>query len=490
MVKIKRKYIKMTNGTFSIADIASMRFGYGVDIVRPNPKTKADLLDHIANPDRIPQAVFNRPSVAERVAMQKRIQKDIPPNATAKQKQGAGRRGRSYINNQLRIDAHARIVAAVESRTPFFERLVFFWADHFSVSSKNPHVATVALDYENTAIRPHVDGTFRDMLHAVIAHPAMLMFLDNHVSVGYNSQYIRFRKKKGQPLGKLKGLNENLGRELLELHTLGVNGGYSQQDVTNVGQLLAGWTVHMQKKTFVFRPEYAEPATTVILGKTYGGEKPSKSHMEKFLDDLAVHPSTIQFVCTKLARHFISDTPPRDVVNALVDTFMNTGGHLPSVYKTLLDSPQAWQTFGQKTKRPFDHIVSGIKALGMPTEQLMYQMDQEKNTVRYNRYTVGAMPALNQILFHVPGPNGWPDHSHAWVTPQGMTFRLKWAMRMARLATSKKGYIYKNNKRLKQAFSACLGENPHNFTNVLVTNAPTRRESLILALTSPNFIRR
>lgn len=482
-------YSVKDSGEVTTADIASMRFGYGVDVVRPNPKTKSDLINNIKNPDRYPKAIADRPSVAERVATKKNMVTRLPKNATEKQKRDAGKKGRQYINEQLRIDAHARLVAAVESGTPFFERLVFFWADHFSVSSKNTDVAMVALDYENTAIRPYVDGTFGDMLHAVIAHPAMLMFLDNHVSVGYHSQYIQHRKKTNKPLGKLKGLNENLGRELLELHTLGVKGGYTQQDVTNAGQLLSGWTV-TKHKTFIFRPEYAEPSETVILGKTYGGVKPKKSHMDKLLDDLSVHPKTALFVCTKLARHFISDNPPDDAVKALVDTFLQTRGHLPSVYETLLNLSQAWDTFGQKTKRPFDHIVSGIKALGMPTEQLMPRLDKKKKKVYNNPNTVGAMPALNQILFHVPGPNGWSDESHAWVTPQGMTFRLKWAMRVARLATSKKGYIFKNDKRLNQTFSACLGEKPHGFTNLLVTNAPTRQESLILALTSPNFMRR
>lgn len=485
------QYTLQSDTTLSVSksDIASMRFGYGIDIIRPNPKTKSDLLNHIKNPDRIPPAVADRPSVAERVETRKKLSTSYPKNPTAKQKQSAGKKGRTYINNQLRIDAHARVVSAVESTTPFFERLVFFWADHFSVSSKNSSVATVALDFENTAIRPHADGTFRDMLHAVIAHPAMLMFLDNHVSVGYNSKYITHRKKVGKPLGKFKGLNENLGRELLELHTLGVNGGYTQADVTNAGQLLSGWTVDNKTMQFKFRPEFAEPATTTILGKTYGGTTPDKAHMDKLLDDLSIHPSTAQFVCTKLARHFISDNPPKQAVDKLVATFLKTGGNLPAVYKTLLDLPQVWDTFGQKTKRPFDHIVSGVKALGIDPKHLM-PTPNKQGQVKQNPFSAGAMPALNQILFHVPGPNGWSDMSHAWVTPQGMTFRLKWAMRTARLATSKRGHIFRDKDRLNTAFTACLGQTPDKMTKILVTGAPTRRDGLVLALTSPTFTRR
>ena len=474
---------------FTKSEIASMRFGYGLDIKRSNPQHKSDLLSHIATPERIPTALQSRPSVDDRIAKRDVI-KSEGQGKSAKEKQKFARRSRQYLKNQLKIDAHMRLIAAVETSTPFFERLVFFWADHFSVSAKNPDVAMVALDYENTAIRPHVDGTFRDMLHAVTAHPAMLMFLDNHLSVGPNSRYIQNRKKKNLPLGKQKGLNENLGRELLELHTLGVTGGYTQADVTNASRLLTGWTVDKSRGHFRFRPEYAEPAPTVILGKKYGAKKPLKSHMEKLLDDLAVHPKTALYVCGKLARHFIADSPPKHCIDKLVDTFLKTGGDLPSVYKALLDMPESWDTFGQKTKRPFDHIVSGIKATGLDSKLLLPRMDNNKNGVRPSNFSVGAMFALDQILYHVPGPNGWADTAEAWISPQGLTFRLKWAMRIAGYSASKKGYIHNNKAKLQKTFEACLGKSPDKMSNILVTGAPNRRDSIVLALTNPTFTRR
>ena len=473
--------------TVSMAEISAMRFGYGIDILRKNPENKSDLLSHITNPDRIPTAVKRRPTVKTRIERRNALKK-LGNGKTAKEKQKFSKQSRMYVKNQLKIDAHARVIAAVESKTPFFERLVFFWANHFAVSAKNPDVAMVSLDYENMAIRPHVDGTFRDMLHAVIAHPAMLMFLDNHISVGENSRYIKNRKKSGNALGKIKGLNENLGRELLELHTLGVTGGYTQTDVTNTAKLLTGWTTDKSKGYFQFKDSYAEPNEIKILGKIYGGKKPSQQHMEQLLDDLAIHPKTALYVCTKLARHFISDTPPKQCVDKLVETFMNTGGDLPSVYKTLLDLPQAWETFGQKTKTPFDHIVSGIKATGINSKLLTYK--ETKRGINNNKYTIGAMPAMDQILYHVPGPDGWGDTANDWISPQGLTFRLKWAMRVARQSISKTGYIHRDQKRLKRTFDACMGQSPDKMSNILVSGAPNRRDSLVLALTNPIFTRR
>ena len=482
--------------TFSIADIAAMRFGYGIDVIRKNPKNKQDLLRHIKAPERFPPSVKNRPKLADRVdkvTALKKIASDIkqknPSNIRAYKQ--AQKMSRTYVTQQLLLDSHAKFNSAVESTTPFFERLVFFWADHFSVSAKNNGVSMVAHDYEMRAIRPYVDGYFYDMLRAVIGHPAMLRFLDNHISVGPNSTYITSRNRKNQPLNKMRGLNENLGRELLELHTLGVGGGYTQTDVTNTGSLLAGWTVNKNHQ-FIFRPEYAEPNAVPILGKSYGGKTPDITHMEQLLQDLAKHPKTAEYICTKLARHFISDTPPAHVVQNLSQVFLNTRGHLPSVYEALLNTDEAWDTFGQKTKRPFDHLVSGVKAVGLSMDAVQPQAGKTKNQVKRNTLTVGMLISLNQVLYHVPDPSGWSDMGRNWITPQGVTFRLLWASRIAR-ASMRKGEFLNGKtyqKHLYQVVQCCMGDAPPVASKILVENAPSKVSAVALALMNPAFLRR
>lgn len=478
---------------FDTAEIVAMRFGYGVDGVRPNPTHKDDLIHHIKNPERFPPSVANRPPLAERVAIVRGYRDTISAlrmeKAPAKQVKNIANTQKIYIRNTLVQDAHARFNAAVESRTPFFERLVFFWADHFSVSAKNNAVSMVAFDYEQTAIRPYVDGYFYDMLHAVIGHPAMLMFLDNHVSVGPNSRYIKNRKKSKTK--KHYGLNENLGRELLELHTLGVRGGYTQADVTHTGQLLSGWSVDKKTYTFQFRSDFAEPNRTVIMGKTYGGSDVSITHMQDLLRDLSRHPKTAEFIALKLARHFISDNPPSHVVNHLATVFLNTDGHLPSVYMALLDTPEVWTTFGQKTKRPFDYLVSGIKATGYPLQELQ-PIKTKTGRLRNNPLSVGMLKSLNQILYHVSGPNGWSDMGQDWITPPGITYRLVWASRLAKRCFRKQGPLAQDrkNQKLYQATQACLGATPAQDALYLVQGAPTRQDALTLALSNPAFLRR
>ncbi len=488
---------KQQHWKFSVSDIASMRFGYGIDIVRKNPQNKQDLLNHIDTPDRYPPAVANRPPLSDRVATLNALKKHASAikkdkTATPKQMAQVPQKSRNYVKQQLTLDAHARFISAVQSQTPFFERLVFFWADHFSISAKNMGVQIVAFDYEQTAIRPHVDGYFYDMLRAVIGHPAMLRFLDNHISVGPNSKYITYRKRKKLPLNRFKGLNENLGRELLELHTLGVRGGYTQTDVTNTGQLLSGWTVNNTSHTFQFRADFAEPSIVTILGKSYGGADVGIQHMEALLKDLAKHPKTAEFVCMKLARHFISDHPPPHVVAHLQQVFLNTKGYLPSVYEALLNTDEAWQSFGQKTKRPFDHLVSGAKAVGLPIELLSAPTTGKRKAVGNNGLSIRMLASLNQILYHVSGPNGWADMAHNWITPQGITYRLLWAAKIARISIKQGGYLYRdnNNEKLYRVIRACMGDAPPDYASILVEGAPSKRDAIMLALINPAFIRR
>ena len=245
----------------------------------------------------------------------------------------------------------ARTTSALQTATPFVERLVHFWSNHFAVSVDKLLIVGLAGSFEADAIRPHVLGRFEDPLLAVVRHPAMLLYLDQAQSTG-----------PGSMMGSRgRGLNENLAREILELHTLGVRSGYTQEDVKEFARALTGWTLPGDGgtsggttggATFRFVPALHEPGTRTVLGKTYSdaGEAQARS----VIHDLVAAPATALHVARKLARHFVADDPPQALVQRLAETFARTGGDLASVYRELIASPDAWQLAAAKFKSPWD----------------------------------------------------------------------------------------------------------------------------------------
>src|SRR6185503_17138370 len=231
----------------------------------------------------------------------------------------------------------------------FRERLVHFWTNHFAVSADKPQVLALAGALENEAIRPHVAGRFADLLAAVEAHPAMILYLDNQASIGPNSQLAQRRGRRTPGEGRKFGINENLAREILELHTLGVDGGYTQHDVTTFAQALTGWSIGTDRVRkggtpgkFEFHEAAHEPGTRTILGTRYG--QSGVAQPRAVLADLAKHPATAHHIAVKLARHFIADEPLRDDVARLAKAFRDSDGDLPTLYRALLDTPAAWAT--------------------------------------------------------------------------------------------------------------------------------------------------
>ena len=243
-------------------------------------------------------------------------------------------------------DARARFEAAVSSDRSFVERLVQFWSNHFAVSVDKVAVLGLAGAMEREAIRPHVLGRFPDMLKAVEQHPAMLIFLDNQASIGPGSAFAQLASRRGNR--RAIGLNENLGREILELHTLGVDGGYTQQDVTTLAMIITGWSVGGnagalrggEPGRFVFREALHEPGAKSVLGRRYAEEGLAQG--ERVLRDLALHPRTARHLATQLARHFIADEPPAAVVDRLSRAYLDSEGDLPSMYRVLLAAPESW----------------------------------------------------------------------------------------------------------------------------------------------------
>jgi len=370
----------------------------------------------------------------------------------------------NIIQKTYRAEALARLQRAVVADCGFTERLVAFWSNHFCISaSKGPLARMWAGSFEREAIRPHVLGRFGDMLKAVEQHPAMLFFLDNQQSLGPESRAGQNRKR---------GLNENLAREIMELHTLGVGSGYSQDDVTSLARIITGWTfAGRQGKlgtpgSFVFNANAHQPGAQHLLGKTYADNGVAQG--EAALADIARHPATAKFIAAKFARHFVADDPPPALVARLQDVFHASDGDLKSLATALLDSNEAWQAPLTKMRSPYDFLVA--------TGRLLAQNPQDPN-----RY-LGGLNLLGQPLWSPAGPNGFPDTNAAWMAPEGMKLRLDISAQVAsHLADS-------IDPRDLLELVAADAASPE--TRRTIERAETRQQALALLLMSPEFQRR
>jgi uncharacterized protein (DUF1800 family) len=313
------------------------------------------------------------------------------------------------------------------------------------------------------AIRPHVTGRFADMLRAVVQHPAMLGYLDQTRSFGPNSRV---------GLRRARGLNENLARELLELHTVGA--GHTQTDVAQMAELLAGLTVGKAGPTFDARR--AEPGAETVLGQTYDGD--SLDAVLRALNDLAEHADTAAHLSRKLAVHFVADQPNRDLVQALTDGWRASGGDLLAVAESLLTHSAGWSTTPDKVRQPFDFLVAALRALGVGGAAVMALPDAPFRTM-----ILQPMAAMGQPWQRAPGPDGWPEAAEAWITPEGMAARITWAMDMpARLVSP----LPVPTTLMTRCLGAHLGER----LAWAVPRSEDIREAVGLVLASPDFNRR
>jgi uncharacterized protein (DUF1800 family) len=375
--------------------------------------------------------------------------------------------GPVYVNEAL-----ARFQAAVTSERSFVERLVQFWSNHFAVSIDKVAVLGLAGAMEREAIRPHVLGRFPDMLRAVEQHPAMLLYLDNHLSIGPQSRAARLVQRRGN--GRELGLNENLGREILELHTLGVEGGYTQQDVTTLAAIITGWSIGGSAGRlrggdpgrFYFREAFHEPEPKTLLGRRY--REDGLAQGEAALRDLARHPQTARHLATKLARHFIADDPPAAVVDRIARAFEVSEGDLPTVYRALLDAPQAWEPASAKFKTPADYIQSAYRALTLPVEN--------------ERRGLAAFELLGQRTFQPGSPAGWPDRSADWDGSSALLKRIEWANAVGQRLGSRVDAL--------SIADAALGASLTDATRTGLSRAQDGAQALTLLLSSPEFMRR
>ena len=272
-------------------------------------------------------------------------------NTEAKPNPGPGVPQQIYLE-----ESKARLDGALAAGAGFVERLVWFWSNHFCVSADKGGVRPLCGAYEREAIRPYVTGKFADMLVAVESHPAMLLYLDNARSIGPNS-FAGLRRNKG--------LNENLAREILELHTLGVRTGYSQDDVTNFAKVITGWSIVPPRQSpdrggeFTFNPRMHEPGVQWVIGRDY--EDRGFEQGRELLLALAKSPYTANHIARKLASHFVADDPPRSLVDSLAARFVHTKGDLKEISKALVTAPEAWDTAPTKLRRPSDWVISALR---------------------------------------------------------------------------------------------------------------------------------
>jgi uncharacterized protein (DUF1800 family) len=475
------------------AEIAVLRFGLGAKPGELNAAAadpRAWLMAQIKGP--APLAVAPgaaAPGAAAPLAPSDKIFAGLLAAREERQKMKQASAGQSADAKPLNVireayQAHyraqvlARAQSAALTTRPFAERLVHFWTNHFAVSADKGVVFGLAGTLENEAIRPHIGGSFVDLLTAVEQHPAMIAFLDNQYSAGKDSAAAGFASRRSGPNLNAPmrqfGINENLAREILELHTLGVNGGYTQADVTSFAQVLTGWSIGGGNGRlaggvpgrFYFRENLHQPGAKLVLGKTYS--ESGQRQGEAVLVDLAHRPETARFIATKLVRHFVSDEPPPAAVTQVARAFMKSGGDLAMVYAALIESPEAWQTEARKFKTPQDFVFSTLRAL----EVSPAQPDE----------VVRTFELLGQRQYTPGSPAGWPDTSKSWDGSDALMHRVLWASRM--------GATYEKGVEPPDLAASSLGAYARPETVTALRRAASSGQAVALLLMSPEFQRR
>lgn len=369
--------------------------------------------------------------------------------------------GASEPENFVHAEVEARVQHASRTTAAFVERLVMFWSNHFCVSTrKSGLVRSIAGVYERDAIRPHVLGRFVDMVKATAQHPAMLQYLDNAQSVGPNSHMGARRNK---------GLNENYARELLELHTLGVDGGYEQTDVEGLARILTGWTTRLPREespgTFMFNPASHEPGSHTVLGRAYAddGVRQGLSAIE----DIARHPSTARHIAKRLSKHFVSDNPPPAMVDRLERCFRDTDGDLKEVSLALVSSDEVWSEPPRKILPPYDLMIATYRALNL-TAPLPF--------------TLATLKVFGQRVWGVDSPKGWNDDDEHWAAPKAMMERIDWAQGLADR--------FGSNRDVADLADDIFGGSLSSYTREAIVRSANQSGALVILLLSPEFQRR
>lgn len=491
----------MTRQTLTPASIALHRFGLGAsadEVVVPDarrylhaqfavyeavpavlgqlPDGVALLASHLAVRREARRSMSEKPAPPLQPAEQDEV---MASQQTSEPREASGRPQRSDaqrnypqdIRALYRRSAQARMASAIQTQAPFIERMVHFWANHFCVSADNLQTLALAGAFERDAIRPHVLGRFADMLLAAEQHPAMLFYLNQSDSIGPGSPAAH--RAQEQNASRRPGLNENLAREVMELHTLGVRSGYTQEDVTQFAKALTGWTVSglvnvggSEAMGFHFRPRWHEPGARIIIGKTFVQNGIAQG--EAALAAFAEAPQTALHIATKLARHFAGDTPPPALVDRLAASFTSSGGDLATLYRALIDSPEAWVEYPMKFRSPWEWSVAVLRLLGPDAlEQVQ---------------TANMLDQLGQPVWKPGSPAGWDDVAASWAAPDALRRRVEIAQRLASLAGDRIDARTAGEKLLPGSLEADTARH--------VARAESPATALALLLVSPDMLRR
>lgn len=456
--------------------LAEIRFGYGLSPSIPGPTTVEQLLAGLTGPDEMaerfpiePFSTFRARMVLAQAALADRRK------FRGTDKAQEARKKRNVINKEARVAwmgwAGQSMLRRSHSKSAFRERIIAFWADHFTAQGKSSVIRRGTTPYTEGAIRPFIALRFVDLLQAAVMHPLMLNYLDQDKSVGPNS-----RQAVRQGAKKKVGLNENLAREVMELHTLGVGGPYTQSDVTELAELFTGMTFDA-RNGYKFRRDYVEPGTETVLGQTYPDTHNDKP-IRAVLSDLAAHPATARHIAWKLAVHFTTDNPDADLVEALEATYIATDGALPALYETLLTHPSAWVPDLVNFKPPIDFISSSFRALA-PSNNLITAMTERQLQASIGR----PLFRMGQAWERPGGPDGWPEKDADWITPQGLAARVTWAMNVPEA-------VLGTLPDPRQFVGTTLGSYANDAVRFAAGAAESKAEAIGLVLMSPAFQRR
>ena len=462
--------------------IAAHRFGLGepsLDAVGTDPQ--AWLNSQIGPADApLGAGLLGTAAALDQVAAElraRRAARAVPADAAASAPDLGG-----FYREVIAADVRSRLLTAASTTRPFAERLQLFWANHFTVSLAKGSVRGLVGAFERDAIRPNIAGNFEALLWAATTHPAMLRYLDNTQSAGPHSRVVAREAMRAARLEegpRVSGLNENLAREVLELHTLGASSArgprpvYTQADVTSFAAVLTGWRVGQETawgSADPFDANWHEPGSKTVLGHSYG-EGPDA--LKQVLRDLARHPATARFVATKLARHFVADEPPPKLVERLSAVYLQRDGDLPAVYRTLIESDEAWSAQPAKLKTPEEFVVSTARLLG--AGERMFARAEVANPA-------APINALGQRILAAPSPAGWSDRADDWLGPDAVWKRVEWATRVAERA----GRVVDARRLAEQSLGPLVGSE----TAKQLDRAADGAQALALLLLAPEFQRR
>lgn len=464
------------------AALAAHRFGLGEPRLQPLADDPRGWLLAQIGPAEVP-AGPGLASGLEALAHQRRFLKRLAaegPVSGPAAGSAAADAARDDLRTLIETDVRAHLALAATSQRPLAERLVAFWANHFTVSQAKGSARGLAGSFEREAIRPHIAGRFHSLLSAATRHPAMLRYLDNEQSAGPRSRVVQrlarrsAREDGGRP--RISGLNENLARELLELHTLGARaareGVYTQADVTALAAVLTGWRVNPaavsagRGAAVRFDPHWHEPGEKRLLGLTV---PEGEEGLARVLAHLAAHPATARHVCERLARHLVADEPPPALMQRAVDAWHHSDGDLGAVTRALIEAPEAWAAQPGKLKTPAEFVISTARVLGLGARAFERQPD-------------GGIGTLGQRMMAAPSPAGWPDTAADWLSPDAVWKRMEWASRVAgRLGRSLDA---------RQIARDALGPRLAPETLTQIERAADGAQALTLLLLSPDFQRR